>query len=89
MAETLKLSGNYLILYALIYGFSQDGINAYTGTLEYMAQWLSVDVEEVKAMLQKLADARLIATRKVTYSDGERIGLCAVKPNFNTANGND
>lgn len=37
MINQLKLKGNDLIVYAIIYGFSQDGENRFTGSLQYLA----------------------------------------------------
>ena len=39
MINELDLKGNELIIYAIIYGFSQDGENKYTGSLNYLANW--------------------------------------------------
>lgn len=40
MVNELKLKGNELLVYALIYGFSQDGESEFKGSLNYMMGWL-------------------------------------------------
>lgn len=39
MVKELGLSGNELIAYALIYGFSQDNESEFKGSLNYVAEW--------------------------------------------------
>lgn len=36
MVSKLKLSGNNLIIFALIHGFSKDGEHSFNGSLEYI-----------------------------------------------------
>ena len=42
MVNDLKLSGNELLLYALIHGFSQDGESRFTGSLTYIQKCLNL-----------------------------------------------
>ena len=42
MVKELNLTGNDLICYALIYGFSQDGETEFKGSLSYIAVCLLV-----------------------------------------------
>ena len=39
MVKDLKLKGNELLVYAMIYGFSQNGQTKFTGSLQYLADW--------------------------------------------------
>ena len=39
MRTELNLSGNELLVYAIIYGFSQDGESKFTGSRQYLADW--------------------------------------------------
>ena len=39
MVNELNLKGNSLIIYAIIYGFSQSENQRYTGSLQYLADW--------------------------------------------------
>lgn len=40
MVTELKLKGNALMLYAIIYGFSQTTNTAFTGSVDYLCEWL-------------------------------------------------
>lgn len=60
MVKDLKLKGNALILYALIYGFSQTENQAFTGSLTYMAEWTSSTVQGVQKALKSLMNKKLI-----------------------------
>ena len=39
MRTELELKGNDLMVYAIIYGFSQSESNRFTGSLQYLADW--------------------------------------------------
>ena len=40
MVTELNLNGNALMLYAIIYGFSQTTNTAFTGSVDYLCEWL-------------------------------------------------
>lgn len=40
MITDLKLKGNQLMIFAAIYGFSQDGESEFTGSISYLREWL-------------------------------------------------
>ena len=56
MINELDLKGNELIIYAIIYGFSQDGENKYTGSLNYLANWTNSTKQGVLKSLKSLVD---------------------------------
>lgn len=56
MVNDLELSGNELIAYALIYGFSQDGESYFKGSLSYVAKWLNCSKATACTILNKLSD---------------------------------
>ena len=60
MVTDLKLSGNDLIVYAIIYGFSQDGESRFTGSLQYLADWCNATKAGIQKNLKNLVDAGLI-----------------------------
>lgn len=66
MVSKLGLKGNSLLIYAIIYGFSQDGHNMFKGTMNYLAQWTCSSKESVRQILNKLCDAELII-KQVEY----------------------
>ena len=54
MINDLNLKGNELLVYAIIYGFSQDGKSHFTGSLQYLADWTNSTKRGVIKVLQKL-----------------------------------
>ena len=64
MRTELNLSGASLIIYAIIYGFSQDNNSYFQGTAKYLAEWASVSVYTVYDILKKLCQGGLIEKRE-------------------------
>lgn len=60
MVDDLKLKGNELIIYAIIYGFSQDNSSKYTGTLSYLQKWTNSTKQGVLKSLNNLLEKELI-----------------------------
>lgn len=60
MISDLNLSGNDLLVYAIIYGFSQDGESKFTGSLQYLANWCNATKAGIQKNLKNLVDAGLI-----------------------------
>ena len=60
MISRLGLSGASLIIYAIIYSFSQDGENEYKGSRQYLADWCNCSISGVKKCLKQLQDSGLI-----------------------------
>ena len=56
MVNDLKLKGNELLVYAIIYGFSQSEGQAYTGSLQYLANWTNSTKQGVMKNLRSLVD---------------------------------
>lgn len=56
MVRDLELSGNELIAYALVYGFSQNGESEFEGSLSYIAKWLNCSKTTAFNILNKLSD---------------------------------
>lgn len=64
MVNDLKLKGNELLLYAMIYGFSQDGETEFSGSLRYMQEWLGAGSKHtVLSVIEKLISKGLIKKR--------------------------
>jgi len=64
MINEIKLSGNELILYALIYGFSQDGKSRFKGSMQYLADSLGITKKSVLEVLKKLVKKNYIKKYK-------------------------
>lgn len=64
MRNKLNLSGNELLVYATIYGFSQEENNCYSGGRQYLADWIGASVKTVQCALDRLIEKGLIDKRK-------------------------
>lgn len=64
MVNELHLSGNALIIYAVIYGFSQDGDSWFTGSRSYLAAWCQASKSTVSRNLETLCADGLIERRE-------------------------
>ena len=56
MVREMKLKGNELIIYAAIYGFSQTENQAFTGSLQYLADWTNSTKQGVIKNLKSLVE---------------------------------
>lgn len=61
MVKDLKLKGNELLVYAIIFGFSQADETAFTGGLQYLADWTNSTKQGVIKNLKSLIDKGFIA----------------------------
>ena len=69
MKTKLKLKGQALDLFALIYGYSKDGESTCRASLTYLAEWLDTDRHAVSKLIKRLADAGYI--NRIKYLRGE------------------
>ena len=60
MRTELDLSGNDLLVYAIIYGFSQTSNQYFTGSLQYLADWCGATKQGIMKNLNNLVDRGLI-----------------------------
>lgn len=68
MRNKLNLKGHELMIYAIIYGFSQDGESEFKGSLNYISQWIGLSKKSCCKILQKLVDKKMIE-KTVIYSN--------------------
>ena len=61
MINRLKLKGIDLMIYAILYGFTQDGENYYTGGVDYIAKLACCDSSTARRSLKRLVEAELIS----------------------------
>ncbi len=59
----LGLKGTKKDIYAIIFGFSQDGESEFTGSVKYLAEWLDVSRPTVIKALQELTESGLLIKR--------------------------
>jgi DNA-binding MarR family transcriptional regulator len=60
MRTKLNLTGNDLLVYAIIYGATQDGESKFTGSLQYLADWCGATKQGIQKNLKNLLDKGLI-----------------------------
>lgn len=58
-----KLSGNELICFSLVYGFSQDGKTEFDGSLAYLSGAMNITRQNAKAVLDRLLEKGYIEKR--------------------------
>ena len=64
MVDQLHLKNNELLIYAIIYGFSQAEEQVFGGSLQYLADWTSATKQGVMKNLKSLMDKGLIEKRE-------------------------
>lgn len=60
MISELGLKGNSLLLFAMIHGFSKDGVNRYRASLKDMCEWLCTSKSAISPTLNALVEAGYI-----------------------------
>lgn len=73
MRTKLNLKGNELLIYALIYGFSQDGNSRFKGSRKYIADWCGCSLDTVDRSLGSLVNKGLLAKYPHTDEHGSRL----------------
>jgi hypothetical protein len=100
MINELNLKGNELVLYSIIYGFSQDDKSEFFGSLSYIEELLKLSRPTVISILNKLSSKGLIIKTteshykvvKKLYQGSKETLLVASKetlPNNNNTNNNN
>ena len=56
MVNDLGLKGSSLIIYAVIYSFSQDEKSKFSGSIKYLSDWSGVNERGVISSLESLSD---------------------------------
>mgnify|MGYP004658576855 FL=1 len=86
MRTKLDLSGNELIAYALIYGFSQDGESVFSGSSQYISEWLGIDKKSALRLLKRLSEEGIV-TKKEEFING--VKFCRYVANPNVTSGDE
>lgn len=81
MSTRLKLSGNELIIYALLYGFSQIEDHTFHGSLKYICDWTNISKTSCIANLKKLLAKKLIVKKEKEING---LKFCEYSTNLNT-----
>lgn len=69
MRTILDLKSSELLVYAIIYGFSQDGESEFYGSRQYLADCVGCSVKTIERVLNNLVDTQLINKRVVTKNN--------------------
>ena len=69
MVAELKLKGNELLVYAIIYGFSQTEGQQFKNSLQYLADWVNGTRNGVKKNLDNLVNKGLILKEDVKVNE--------------------
>lgn len=64
----LQLSGNELLCYSLIYGFTQDGETEFYGSLNYVASALNITKQNAKKVIDRLLVRGLLEKKEIYFS---------------------
>ena len=70
MRNRLQLKGNDLIVYALVYSFSQDGESEFKGSLQYLTEFTGVSRRTIERTLDGLETRGLIKRTERNASTG-------------------
>lgn len=76
MLKEMALKGNELLVYAIIYGFSQDGEQEFTGSLQYLADWTNSTKQGVIKNLNSL-NAKGYIKKRESFVNG--VKFCSYK----------
>lgn len=72
----LGLSGNELLCYSMIHGFSQDGHTKFEGSLSYIASGLNVTKANAKRIIDRLLEKKLIIKFQPNNNGGDVCRYC-------------
>lgn len=79
MVNELNLKGNELLVYAIIYGFSQEENQKFAGSIQYLANWIGSSKQTVFNCLKSLIEKGLIE-KKETFING--VKFCEYQSKF-------
>lgn len=84
MINRLNLKGTELQIYAIIYGFSQDGESEFTGNIRYLCEWTSSTKKTIITALKSLVEKNIIIKNTV---DMNGVIFNRYKANLSIVNG--
>jgi hypothetical protein len=79
MRNSLQLKGNKLLIYSVIYGFSQDGKSWFQGSLEYLGEWAGASKESVCRLLKQMVNDGILE-KKVIHRNGQNFPIYRATP---------
>ncbi len=83
MVTALKLSGNNLLTFALVFGFSQDGESEFNGSVSYVCKWLNCSKPTASKALKELTESglliKIVTVRNGVHFNSYKVSLEGVK----------
>lgn len=76
MITDLDLKGNELLIYAIIYGFSQNSESKFSGGLTYLSEWTNSTKQGILKALKNLQDKGLIEKNDIVVN---KVKYCEYK----------
>lgn len=80
MLTELRLAGNELLCYALIYGYSQNGAGGFFGSRTQLAEALNIARRTATDIIDRLLDKGFIKVQHITIGGVQRCMYTAVIP---------
>ena len=78
MLNRLGLKGNELTIYAILYGFSQDGESEFRGRIEYISELSGAHKDTVRTTLKNLKEKGFVRKVERNSKTGETNGWICV-----------
>ena len=78
MRNRLGLNGNKLIVYAILYGFSQDGESEFRGSVDYITEFTGAGEKTIRNTLNALVGAGLVKKVDRNKEKGETNGYVCI-----------
>lgn len=85
MISELHLKGVEKDIYAIIYGFTQDGQHWFHGTRSYLCEWTGANKSTISRCIQSLIDKGLLQTRSIMVNGKRRVEYKALQNATNDA----
>jgi len=80
MINELSLTSNELLVYAIIYGFTQDGVSEYKGGNGYLMKCLKCAKNTAKNNLNSLIKKGLLSKRETVFNGNFFVAFRTPKP---------
>ena len=87
MRAELGLRGNELMAYALVYGFSQTTGQSFTGSIQYVADWLGCSESTARRALRSLVDRGLLVREDCLDGTATGVSYAAADRTANPSDG--
>ena len=84
MVNELNLKGNELLVYAIIYGFTQLDNQEFKGSLQYLSEWCNSTKQGIIKVLKSLIEKGLIEKQETMFNNVKFVSYYATK--FNSIN---